>query len=315
MKEKIILRGLLPSDYEHDGEKELQKTLNSNKIVEKLFSIISEYGVERMFLLQYIGSSIEVKETNLPDLYGNLRDVCKVLDIQKIPKMYIRQDPFIGASALGINNPVIVLNTGALDKLSAEEINFIIGHEAGHIKSKHTRYHFLHMILPYLGGLVPAVGPLISLSIEVLLYRFDRMAEFSSDRAGLLSCQDINTATEALMKTAGYPEQYYSSINIEDFKKQFDDFADYNENMYNKALNLLASMNMSHPWSVLRGKELYDWVNKKYFDNILEKAQQGKSFSAGNTSICHNCGKESVAGKFCPHCGVEYKIPESTTPP
>jgi Zn-dependent protease with chaperone function len=304
---KTILHGLLASDYEYKGEKELQKTLNSNKVIEKLFAVISEYGAERMFLLQYIGSSIEVKESNLPDIYNILKDVCMILDVKNVPQMYIQQDPTVNACALGINNPVVVINTGSLDKLSMEELYFIIGHEVGHIKSKHTRYSFLHMILPFLGALIPAIGSLISLGIKVLLYRYNRMAEFTSDRAGLLCCQDINVATESLMKLAGYPEQYYNSINKEDFIKQFDDFKNYNENMYNKTLNLLASINMSHPWSVLRGKELYDWVNNKHFDNILDKAKQRKIASIPPPSFfCKNCGKESVAGKYCPYCGVEY---------
>jgi Zn-dependent protease with chaperone function len=268
---KIILKGLSAADYEHEGEKELQKALNSNRIIEKLFAVISEYGAERMFLLQYTGSSIEVKESNLPDLYNILKEVCAILDMENVSKMYVQENSNINACALGINNPVMVINTGSLEKLSTEELYFIIGHEAGHIKSKHTRYSFLHMILPFIGALIPAIGPLISLGIRVLLYRYDRMAELTADRSGLLCCQDIDVATESLMKVAGYPEQYYHSINKEDFIKQFDDFKDYNENTYNKALNLLASMDMSHPWSVLRGKELYDWVNNKCFENIVNK--------------------------------------------
>jgi len=303
-KERIILPGLEALDYEHSGEKELQAALNSNKMIERAFAMISEYGVERMVLLQHIGSNIEVKETNLPQLKKILDETCETLSIKTIPRMYLSQNPSINASALGINNPIIVVNTGTLEKLSIDELYFVIGHEAGHIKSKHTRYAFLQMILPFLGNLVPAVGSLISVGIQVLLFRYQRMAEFTADRAGMLCCQNLDTATTSLMKIAGYPKQYYDQINKDDFIKQFDDFKDYNEKMYNKALNLIANMQMAHPWSVLRGKELFQWVNDKKYEELLSK--YGKNNNNNKNCFCVNCGKELVPGKSCPYCGEQY---------
>jgi rubrerythrin len=130
------------------------------------------------------------------------------------------------------------------------------------------------------------------------------MAEFTADRAGLLACQNIDVATESLMKLAGYPRQYYNSINKEEFIKQFDDFKDYNDNMYNKALNLFANLEMDHPWSVLRGKELYEWVNNGSYENILNRSN--KKITEKSVLFCHNCGKERTDGKFCPFCGNPY---------
>lgn len=301
---KHIIPGLQCSDYEYEGEKELQKTLNANEIIKKLFSVVSEYGVERLVLLEHIGSDIEVKKTNLPELHAILHEVCNIIDVKPLPKMYVTQNPAIHAGALGINNPIIEVSTGTLDKLSVEELYFIIGHEAGHIKSKHTRYGFLHTILPFLGSMVPAIGSLVSFSIEVLLYKYDRMAEFTADRAGLLCCQDLNAATESLMKLAGYPEQYYDKINKDDFIQQFDEFKEYNENTFNKALNVLANMNRTHPWSVLRGKELYEWVDNNGYEAILRKA---KKSSHKDIKRCIHCGNTIISGKFCPYCGNKYK--------
>jgi len=302
-KEKIILPGLEAFDYEHKEEKELQAALNSNKMIERAFAMISEYGMERMVLLQHIGSDIEVKETNLPQLKKILNEICQTLSMKTIPRMYLSQNPTINASALGINNPIIVVNTGTLEKLSIDELYFIIGHEAGHIKSKHTRYGFLQMILPFLGNIIPAVGSLISAGIQVLLFRYQRMAEFTADRAGMLCCQNLDTATTSLMKIAGYPMQYYDQINKDDFIKQFDDFKDYNEKMYNKALNLIANMQMTHPWSVLRGKELFQWVNDNKYEELLSKYGKNNNNKKG---FCVNCGKELVPGKLCPYCGEQY---------
>ena len=305
-KNKVMLKGLEVIEYEHKSEKELQATLNSNAMVEKAFALISEYGAERMVLLQHIGSDIEVKTTNLPELYKILDNICEILDIKIKPKMYLKQDPTINAAALGINKPIIEVNTGTLDKLSNEELFFVIGHEAGHIKSKHVRYGFLQLILPSLSNLIPAIGSLISASVKVLLYRYKRIAEFTADRAGLLCCQNIDTATTSLMKIAGYPIQYYNKINKEDFIKQFNDFVDYNENTYNKALSMLASMNMDHPWSVLRGKELFQWYDNEYL-NVLKRDRMKENIKNKEIIYCDNCRKERKSGNFCPYCGKKYE--------
>ena len=42
--------------------------------------------------------------------------------------------------ALGTNNPFIVLNSGLVDLLDAEELRAVIGHELGHILSGHSVY-------------------------------------------------------------------------------------------------------------------------------------------------------------------------------
>jgi len=169
------------------------------------------------------------------------------------------------------------------------------------------------MTLPLLSSLIPVAGSLISSGIELLLFRFNRIAEFTADRAGLLSCQNLDTATHAHMKLSGYPEEYYSTMNKEDYIKQFEEFKDFNYTVVNKVVNLLASLYSTHPWSVLRGKELYDWVNNKNYDNVINRISSNITPTAipdenlaKNISFCSKCGNRAREGAFCPHCGQKY---------
>ncbi len=102
----------------------------------------------------------------------------------------------INAYTFGITSPkVLVLYTPLLRVMQAGELKFIMGHEMGHVALGHT---WLNTILGGMAGIPAPFGA------AVLLYAafrwWNRMCEFSADRAGLLACGDINQATAALVK-------------------------------------------------------------------------------------------------------------------
>ncbi len=43
--------------------------------------------------------------------------------------------------ALGADKPFLVLNSGIVDLMDAEELRFVIGHELGHVLSGHSVYN------------------------------------------------------------------------------------------------------------------------------------------------------------------------------
>ncbi len=57
-----------------------------------------------------------------------------------MPELFITQDPRVNAMALGTDKPFIVITTGLVDLMDAEEIRFVIGHELGHVLSGHSVY-------------------------------------------------------------------------------------------------------------------------------------------------------------------------------
>jgi branched-chain amino acid transport system permease protein len=79
--------------------------------------------------------------------------------------------------------------------------NYTFAHELGHIKSGHVLYYQIAMLLPVIAELIGMAtmgfGGLISLPLEIALVRWQRMSEFTADRAGILACQDVNAAMGA----------------------------------------------------------------------------------------------------------------------
>src|ERR1035441_1853830 len=105
----------------------------------------------------------------------------------------------------GSDKPFIVITTGLVDLLDAEEIRFVIGHELGHVLSGHAVYRTMLFHLTMLAARMAwfAVGYIGLRVIIAGLEEWYRKSELSCDRAGVLAGQDPAAGREGLMKIAG----------------------------------------------------------------------------------------------------------------
>jgi Zn-dependent protease with chaperone function len=312
--EKKELKGLDSSVYEHPEDRNLLEFLKSNITIEKLLNFIVEYRFERSKTILLTGNSILVTEKNMPYVYDALRTVCKILDVEKIPKLYIQQG-FINASTMGAENPLISLHSGAISLLSYGELLFVLGHEVGHIKSKHLKYHMLATALPHiseqLANKTLGIAGLVGMGVSIPIFKWFRKSELTADRAGLLACQNLNDAISALMKISGYPPKFYHSLNIEHFREQYEIFEDLNEDGYNKIINLLSKAFVDHPWPVQRAHELEKWYKSGCYDAIINGNQNLNKHDNRMidqlVKFCYNCGcKIDITAKYCHECGTKY---------
>jgi hypothetical protein len=143
----------------------------------------------------------------LPEIQEIVEDCARILQMD-VPMVYVRQSPEPQAYAIGAKPPhSIVLTNTLLDLFRGEheQLRFVIGHELGHIKCGHLKKKPIAVaILNALAKLgEKAIGDLGSIPPTLALGRFlswSREAEVSADRAGLLCCQDINVAGQALLR-------------------------------------------------------------------------------------------------------------------
>ena len=272
---KKVLSHLSAKEYEHPDDYRLLEALRGNKMLEAPLKLFIEYDIERFIKVQYTGSNIKVTPHNMPYVYEAVQMACHILEVDKIPEIYIQQGFQINGCTTGVENPVIILNAGCLSLLDYEELLFIIGHEVGHIKSQHLMYHMLGQALPYLGEIAAqmtlGIGGIIGAGLQISLYNWHRKSELTADRAGLLVCQNHVAAIRALMKCAGYPPQFYDSMNEADFLKQVEQFESLDSEAYNKVVKVLCSLYQTHPWTVLRAKELNTWYKQGSYQRIIDR--------------------------------------------
>ena len=297
--DKIKLEGLHPVEFQHTLDMKAIKALSTNKGFKTLVTQFNKHGIERVLRIQLTGSAIKINERNFPDISAYLEQACVTLDVKSVPPLYAEWNYSINGGVVGVEKPMININSGCIDLLSEEELIFLLGHEMGHIKCNHVLYHQMAQIMPIIGGIIGdltlGIGGILATGLELALLNWYRMSEFSSDRAGLLACQDIDVAVKVLSKMAGTPGKYFDSINTEDFLDQAREFEGFDYDKLDKIAKAVSIMGSTHPWTVMRASELLKWIESGEYDKVLNR-------QAG--TFCPACSAETKeTEKFCRFCG------------
>ncbi|WP_395111045.1 M48 family metallopeptidase [Actinomadura sp. SCN-SB] len=260
--------GISSRAYEHPADRSALVALRGltgfDTVLRRLSGLISERALRLMFL----GGAVRVGDNQFHHLNDMVRDACYILDMPEVPEVYVRQFPVPNAMAIGSDRPFIVINTGLLDLLDDEETRFVVGHEVGHILSGHAVYRTMMEILIQLGARLSWL-PLGNVAIGAILIGLNewfRKAELSSDRAGLLTGQDVDAAKRTMMKLAGGTRLHeMSGEAFLEQARQYDAAGDVRDGLL-KFLNLLPQ---THPYAVIRFAELDRWAKGPEYERIL----------------------------------------------
>lgn len=136
--------------------------------------------------------AIRVGPDQLPELAATFQDVCARLGLRDTPALYVLQSGgLLNAFATRFaGRDFVVVYSDFLEALgpSSPEMRFILGHELGHIQSR----HILKQIFLAPGLFFPLAGP---------AYR--RAWETSCDRFGAFAAQDVGAAVRAMLVLGG----------------------------------------------------------------------------------------------------------------
>ncbi len=306
--ERKKLSGLDPKEYEHPFDTKALDALHGTKGLDTLVKKFYEYGVEKIFRIQITGSNLKINTNNFPEIYNLLLDARSVLNLTIIPELYLYHTDELQGITTGVDYPIIALSNGCVESFTEKEMAFIIGREIGHIKSQHVLYYEIGTLLPLLsevlGSFTLGIGSIISYGLQVALLQWQRMSEYTADRAGLLACQDLEVAASALAKISGLPTKYYKSFSVDGFIHQARQFEGIDVGNYNKVIKYVSLMLGDHKWTVDRTNELLKWIDSGQYDAVLNRktliAEEKPKFK-----FCNNCGTRilSMSASFCPKCG------------
>ena len=295
------LAGLKSETYEHPFDREALDKLKKIPGVDKVTNFLLNWTFVNWHLIELQGSHFRITHESCPELYSLIKEVEETLDITDRPKIYTKWGYDINGYTTGTkDNTLMMLNSGAVDLLSENQLKYIVGHEMGHIKSNHVLYHMMAEFLPTIVSLIPG-GNVLTAPIQLALLYWQRMSELSADRAGLLACQDKEAVLEAIVKMAGLPLKYFENINEEAFLAQAEEFKKMHEGFINGAMANLTIMTSTHPWTVFRAAELVKWINSGEYDKILSESKVKR---------CVFCDKVvSIDTSECPVCAsTEFEI-------
>lgn len=254
------------TSWEHPGDRAALAALKAIPGLDKILRVIIGRFGETNIRMMMQADAVRTSERQYADIYGALRDTCEVLDTP-VPELYISQSPIVNAGALGVDEPFIVLQSSLIEVLDEPGMRHVIGHEMGHIVSEHALYR---TVLNLLLTLSRAASPLISTAmtpIMLALLEWNRKAELSCDRAGLLTVQDLDASLGAMAAMAGGIRGRNGEIDLDEFVAQSDAYMD-TEGMAS-FYKVTAMLRRTHPFVMSRVAELRTWVGDGNYHAIV----------------------------------------------
>lgn len=291
MSKMKTFNNISPFAFQYPLDIQAIDTLKKLKGFDFLCHKMIEYGYEKVRYIDLVANHVKVTPRQCPKIYEIFKDAVETLDVSE-PALFIGQSPELNAYASGSENPFIVLNSTLVEMLTEDELLAVIGHELGHIKCKHGIYSmvadFLRDFVDIISGATFGIGNLLSSGLELALFTWYRKAELSCDRAALLATQNLDVCLKVLMKLSGGSKVIAEQMNVEEFVKQADLYKEMDNDTLNKIYKFLLTRYQTHPYSVLRAKEIKMWAESDEYRKILQgdyqRIDQEQKKLEGNTT-------------------------------
>lgn len=161
----------------------------------------------------------------------------------------------LNAYTFGLSKPnMVVLYSPILEVMDPTELQFVIGHELGHVELGHSWLNTL------LGGLAGVPVTFAGAIILTLAFRWwNRACEFSADRAGLLACGSLNKAISALAQLG------VGDINTQAELQRALALLEREDDSFG---NVLGETLSSHPMLVKRIRELQKYAATNQYQRL-----------------------------------------------
>ena len=273
--DRKVLTQISSRAWEHPADRAALNTLRAipgfDEVVRKVAGALGDTAIRQIFL----ANAVRVGPKQWPKLDSLYDEVLATMDWPTRHELYVTQTPIVNAAAVGFDKPFIILNSATLKLLDREEQRDIVGHELGHIMSGHVVYSTLAIIILTVGITnLPFLAGMALLPFQLALLEWYRKAEFSSDRAGLLTTQDTTPSYMTFLKMAGGTPvndkgEVIDTIDLQAFVEQASEY-ETQGNAWDRVWKILNTALRDHPFHTVRVAELQRWVQSGEYQRILD---------------------------------------------
>lgn len=312
-----------PLAWQHPADLEALEAVKRVPALDQALRFVSEHLYEKAFLVDSVGSRIRLGPKQAPRIWNLFREAADILDMPRVPQIFLGTSGVINAYAFGMKDYTITLHSSLVDLMTEDELMAVIGHELSHIKCQHMLYRSLAMILAQFSVSFLGLGALAVLPLELALLAWSRKAELTCDRGALLVVQDESVVGSSLAKLAGMSRSMMDELDMSEVYKQAEEYEkDFDEKLLTRAFKNLSAVQATHPVPIWRAKQIRDWSKSAQYREILAgryvtvaQAAKGERTGSGvaDAGDCAACGKKlDPIFAFCPSCGAT--VGESLVP-
>ncbi|MFQ6046410.1 MAG: M48 family metallopeptidase [Gemmatimonadales bacterium] len=270
-----VLENVAAVTWEHPADRAALQALRAvpgfNEAVKKIVGYFGERGIRLIFQ----ANAVQVGPRQFPRLHTLWTEVCTTMDWAERPPLFVSETPIVNASAVGVDHPFVVVNSGTLRLIDEDETRVLLGHELGHVMSGHALYRTVTLLILWLGlQNLPFLAGLALLPIKLALLEWYRKSELSSDRAGLLASQDPRASLQLFLRLAGGADAIQRApllqdMNLDAYLEQAREYEELGGPL-DKVYKILNTLGTTHPFHTLRAAELQRWIDEGSYERVLE---------------------------------------------
>ena len=196
-------------------EKKLAEQIHNalqGQVVSLVLQQLNDSGSDAWWRSNMEGHSLKVAKELLPDMYELCTSVKERLGFTEPVDFYVTGDSTVNAFSVAAekeDQPHIVnINSGLIALMTKEELEFVVGHELGHLINKDTA----------LSRLISFVFPEGSAPPITLLYKIrlhSQLAELVADRFGYMATNNLNACVTAFFKMASGLDLQKMNVSID----------------------------------------------------------------------------------------------------
>jgi Zn-dependent protease with chaperone function len=257
------LSGISPRAFQHPADRAASAALKAIPHLDKVVRKLIELGYERALRQSYLGSSVRLSEEQLAAVWREHALAYATLDMQDVPDLYLTQVPSPNAMTIGARKPIVVVQSGLVRLLDADQRRAVFAHEAAHVLADHQLYRTALLIL--IGLTRTARLPLPLAPVRTALLEWSRATELSSDRAAALVVRDPLVVCRTLMSLAG--GAMVDELDLDVFMRQGLEYSEGGGGL-ERLTRLTLDLGVTHPLPVRRAHELMAWVRSGDYDRI-----------------------------------------------
>ena len=253
--------------YEKFIHPEDRAALEKLKAIPLLDTVIGQYGkyfAGDVLRAVNLASKLQVGPRQMPHLYALLVEVCSMLQID-VPDLYIEENPERVSYVCGIESPFVVIDSGAIDHLTPNELKVLLAHECGHILCQHNLFLMLADVVLGMKGGVPSVAGsiLVTDAMKWALAYWLRRSEYSADRVAAFVMNDADVVARTMMRLAFGWARFMTDVNMDEFLRQAEE--------YDKVINGIGKGSVLENWIVrdfvrpypaIRAAQVVDWFRQ-----------------------------------------------------
>ena len=203
-------------DLQAEGDRYLRERLLAEQEIGRAIARVRKKGVGESARRHLLATATRLTAEMAPELHSIIDSCRTTLGVDGPLELFVYPDARFNAAAVRPEQGrlLLMVSSALLEGFEPDERQFVAGHEVGH-------YLFNHHAIPT--GALLAGDSHLDPQLILRLFAWQRYAEISADRAGLVCAGGLEPAARGLFKLASGLKTDRIHIRIEQFLAQVGD--------------------------------------------------------------------------------------------